>query len=103
MTQEQIINKSQSSPALTKQVKSQYPAKFKGRIPLRIMITKTIIPENAHLTDDHVGILAGGEEYYVWVNNYGYVYAIMPNGKQVRLKPDEYDVIEWHKQINQKQ
>lgn len=102
MTQEQIINKSESSPALIKQVKAQYPAKFKGRVPLRIRLTKTIIPDLAYVSNESIDMLGGGEEYYVWVNAYGYIYAILPDGKNLRLKPDEYDVIEWHEQINQK-
>lgn len=41
-----------------------------------------------------------GNEYYVWVNSYGAVSAILPNGEQLGLKPDEFEVIEWHQIIN---
>lgn len=97
MTQEQIISKSKVSPALLKRNKGQFPATFKDRVPLKVKIIKTVVPILFYLIDSSGSILESGNEYYVWVTAYGTVSAILSNGKMVGVKPDEYDVIEWHK------
>ena len=76
-----------------------YPAHWEGKVPLKIRMKGTVtsdipmwFPEDADL------LCIAGNEYYCWVNSYGALSAILPNGKQLGLKPGEFEVIEFHSQ-----
>jgi len=77
-----------------------YPANFRGRVPLKVKVAKKVEPDLPWLKkelgvkDDTVCLK--DNEYYVWVNSYGAVSAILPNGERLGLLPSEFDVIEWH-------
>jgi hypothetical protein len=86
--------KANTSPALTKRHK--YPVRYKGRVPLKIKCLKTVVSD-LWFFSAHSDIKCDAKkEYYVWVNAYGAVSAILPSGKLLGLKPDEFEVTEWH-------
>lgn len=99
MTKEELIKKAQESPALTIKStrKGSFAYPFGGKVPLRVRMKKTVtsdIPMIAMSKEDFWCI--EGIEYYAWVNSYGAVSAILENGDQLGLKPEEFDIIEWH-------
>jgi hypothetical protein len=93
-----------TSPALKWQSdrggRSDYPAKFRGRVPLKVIVAKNVTPDlmefkkELRIKDDTICLK--DNEYYVWVNSYGAVSAILPNGERLGLLPSEFDVTEWH-------
>lgn len=95
------------SPALqyqsTEKRRFAYPARYRGRVPLKVKMARKVIPdlmefkEILGIKDDTVALL--DNEYYVWVNSYGAVTAILPNGERLGLLPSEFDVVEWHDQL----
>jgi hypothetical protein len=96
MKEDEIISKANKSPALNMQHSAQYPKRYNGRVPLKIKCLKTVLTDAWFMGHDKV-VCEGQKEYHVWVNAYGYTHAILPSGKLIQLKPDEYEVIEWHK------
>lgn len=80
--------------------RAAYPANYRGRVPLKVRLAKTVTPDLMEFKS-MLGIkddtLAKKDiEYYVWVNSYGAVSAILPNGEKLGLLPSEFDVTEWH-------
>ena len=96
---EEIIAKTKQSPALTEQWDSEdefaYPKVWGGKVPFKIKATMTIRPDMPFLAKAGT-IVHQGQEYYVWVNKHGAISAILGNGEQLGLKPDECEVIEYH-------
>jgi hypothetical protein len=98
MENNQSLEIANTSPALNwqsdKSGNSAYPANFRGRVPLKVKLATTVYPDVPFVPS---GTIAGKDcEYYVWVNSYGAVSAILPNGEKLGLRPSEFDVIEWH-------
>lgn len=103
-TPEEMLQKALTSPALqwqsNKPGRSAYPANYRGKVPLKVKLVKTVQPDLMELKDilgikdDTVALKDG--EYYVWVNSYGAVSAILPNGSDLGLLPSEFDVVQWH-------
>lgn len=101
---EQMLNIALTSPALKHQSnepgRSCYPANFRGRVPLKVKLAKTVAPdllEYAPILDIKADTVAlKDQEYYVWVNSQGAVLAILENGEKLGLLPSEFDVIDWH-------
>ena len=99
-----MLSAAMSSPALKYQSdrggRGNYPANYRGRVPLKVRVAKKVTPDLPWLKkelgvkDDTV--CKKDKEYYVWVNSYGAVSAILPNGEKLGLLPSEFDVIEWH-------
>lgn len=94
---------SNTSPALEwqsdKPGRSAYPANFRGKVPLKVKMAKTVFPDapiSAVLGVNKSVVCNKDEEYFVWVNSYGAVTAVLPNGERLGLIPSEFDVIEWH-------
>ena len=93
-----------TSPALKWQSdrggRSDYPAKYRGRVPLKVVVAKNVTPDlpmfHKELGVKEDTICLKDNEYYVWVNSYGAVSAILPNGEKLGLLPSEFDVTEWH-------
>lgn len=93
-----------TSPALQWQSdrggRMDYPANFRGKVPLKVKVAKNVTPDLQFLKkelgvkDDTICLK--DNEYYVWVNSYGAVSAILPNGERLGLLPSEFDVTEWH-------
>lgn len=72
-----------------------YPAHFKGKVPLKVKMCTNVKADLPFLATDGIEALEG-IEYYVYVNSYGAVSAILPNGEQLGLKPGEFEVTAWH-------
>lgn len=99
-----LLSVALTSPALKWQSdrggRSNYPANFRGRVPLKVKTAKTVRPDLPQfgkllgVKDDTICFV--NNEYYVWVNSYGAVSAILPNGEKLGLLPSEFDVTEWH-------
>lgn len=100
MIPEPIQQRINAGKALVLLHPKEYPARYNKRIPLRVRMTKTVtsdMPLFLMLNDDSPKIAIGGNEYYVSVNSYGAVTAIFEDGSQLGLKPDEFEVTEFHK------
>lgn len=99
MTKEQILEKACTSAALDKisnrSGKAAYPPEWETKVPLIVTMLKTVKPDMPFLCAEDT-ICKEGEQYYVWVNSYGAVSAILENGEQLGLKPDEFSVFMWH-------
>jgi hypothetical protein len=86
-----------ASPALSQQ-SEHYPANFRGRVPKKIKMAKTLYP------DEVCGIslakpgtmLELNQVYDCWVNSHGAVAGYCDNGEKLGVKPGECDVVEWH-------
>jgi len=99
-----LLSVALTSPALKWQSdrggRSNYPANFRGRVPLKVKTAKTVKPDLPQFNkligvkDDTICLV--DNEYFVWVNSYGAVSAILPNGEKLGLLPSEFDVTEWH-------
>ena len=105
MNIQEIIEKSRTSPALTWQSdrggRSDYPAKYRGRVPLKVKVAKNVTPDlPMFIRTKPDTICQMDNEYYVWVNSYGAVSAILPNGETLGLLPSEFDVTAYHQNIN---
>lgn len=87
-----------ASPALTQQ-SDDYPPRYRGRVPRKIKMVCTVRPDDLTIvsgftnreTVAHMGII-----YECWVNSHGAVVAICANGDRIGVKPEEFDVVEWH-------
>lgn len=90
------------SPALKQQSK-HYPERYKGRVPKAVRMLETVtadaIPGLGIPPECRDMIAVASAEYPVWVNMHGAVSVLLPNGKQLGLKPDEFEVTEWHEQL----
>lgn len=96
MTNEDLLKIAKTSPALTwksdKKGAFAYPPNFRGRVPLMV---KVLSDSQSDIPTKDISVQKD-KRYYVWVNSYGAVSAILPNGEQLGLKPSEFEVIEWH-------
>lgn len=101
MTTKEIIAKSKTSAALEwksdKEGTFAYPAYWHGKVPYKVRLLKSVYPDMPFLCKDDT-VCKRQHEYYVWVNSYGAVSAILTNGEQLGLKPDEFEVTEWHEE-----
>lgn len=77
-----------------------YP--FGDRVPKTVRLTQTVttdpIPETAiFVSHPHPPMIAiNSTTYPAWTNSYGAACAVFPDGKRLGLKPDEFEVVEWH-------
>lgn len=103
-----IPAKAFESPALKYRAKDSrnptfdYPSYFNDKVPLKVRMKITVKPDYPFALCKPEGtICEHGKEYYVWVNSYGEVTAILSNGELFGLRPNEFEVIEWHENIKQ--
>lgn len=101
MELEQIIEMAKQSPALKMRSNEpepfSYPNKWNDRVPLKVKMKETVTSDMVmFFPHDSEMIAIGGNEYYCWVNSYGALSAILPHGERLGLKPDEFEVIEFH-------
>jgi hypothetical protein len=104
LTHDEMYNISLTSPALewksNKKGRFSYPANFRGMVPLKVKLAKTVKPDLMQFASilgikkDTVALK--DKEYFVWVNSYGAISAILKNGERLGLIPSEFDVTEWH-------
>lgn len=83
----------QDSEALRSQ-STDYPAEYKGRVPLKVKMLKDARP------DAHSGVpttfAKAGEVLPAWVNLNGAVWVLCGDGEWLGLVTGEYEVAEWH-------
>lgn len=101
MAEKTILDLAKESPALAVKYYSKpqfsYPERFGDRVPLKVKMLMTVKPDLSFLTKEKPTLICKvGEEFYVRVNSYGAVSAIFEDGKMLGLKPNEFDVTEWH-------
>lgn len=101
MTTDQQLNEALTSPALTRRSdlpgKFHYPHNWYDKVPLKVKMATTVKSDLPDLMPVPKGTEAIAQnEYYVWVNSYGAVSAILPNGEKLGLMPSEFVVTEWH-------
>lgn len=107
MTIEEQIAKAKTSAALDWQsdrpAPFTYPHYWEGKVPLKIRMKGTVTSDLPFFFPDSADLLCiQGNEYYCWVNSYGALSAILPNGQQLGLKPGEFEVVEFHSQNENK-
>lgn len=103
MTKKELIKKALESPALTRKSTRKgifaYPSHWNHKVPLKVRMTQTVTSDMPMLLGPKDCLICvQGNEYYAWVNSYGGLSAILPNGEQLGLKPDEFEITEWHNQ-----
>lgn len=104
LSHHQMLQVALTSPALKwqsdKKGREEYPANYRGRVPLKVKLAKDVTPDLMHLAPilgiKKDTIALKDKEYYVWVNSYGAVSAILENGEKLGLFPSEFDVTDWH-------
>lgn len=89
-----------TSPALTyksdKKGSFAYPNYFNNRTPLKVRMTTTVRTDFI-VHNEQLSVKAEErKEYFVWVNSYGAVSAIMQDGQRLGLKPGEFEVVSFH-------
>lgn len=99
MNNEQLLEIAKQSPALKwmsdKEGSFAYPAYFNGKVPLKARMN-TAVKSEVPFGPSNGLVALYSYEYYVWVNSYGAVSAILDNGDRLGLKPGEFTVIEYH-------
>jgi len=77
LTDQQMLDEALKSPALKwqsdKPGRYEYPAKYRGRVPLKVKLAKTVTPDLPQFSNilgikENTVALKDGE-YYVWVNS----------------------------------
>jgi len=93
-----------TSPAIISKVgnssDSPYPICFHGKVPLKVRLKKALNLIRTNIADkffanDRFAYLPNNE-FYVWVNSFGAVFAILPDFEKYYLSPEEFEVTEWH-------
>jgi hypothetical protein len=84
-------------PALHSQSK-HYPARFMGRVPKTVRMLRTVqADEPMRFMPDWSDLIAEkGMTYPAWTNSHGAVTAILDGRRRLGLKPDEFEITEWH-------
>lgn len=77
-----------------------YP--FGDRVPRRIRMRKTVAGDPMPILGFALAngrapqVAVNGMELDAWTNSWGAVCAVFPDGEKLGVKPDEFEVIEWH-------
>lgn len=79
-------------PACTA-ISKHWPERFGTRVPRRIRMLKTA---RADIPFDPCPPAMKGVEYDCWVNSHGAVAACVSTAHRLGVKPDEFEVVEWH-------
>lgn len=87
-----------TSPALEWR-SDDYPCRFKNKVPLKVRTVKAVSPDFPCLALAEVSktpsMCFKDHLYFVRVNSYGAVSAILPSGDKLGLLPNEFEVVEW--------
>lgn len=99
LTEQEMLTKALTSPALTwlsdRKGSFAYPKKWNKQVPLKVSLNKTVTPD-INFSGKEEMIALKDQEYYAWVNSYGAVSAILPNGECLGLYPNEFVVTAFH-------
>lgn len=71
-----------------------YP--FGERVPAKVRPTRNVYSDFAWLRSEAAPVAYHGRDYEAWTNSYGAVSAVVEDGQKLGLRPDEFEVIEWH-------
>ena len=77
-----------------------YP--FGNKVPAKIRMLQTVTADPmpvigfAYLNGELPPLALVGQQYSCWTNKYGAVSVVFPDGKQLGVKPHEFEVSEWH-------
>lgn len=85
-------------PALHSQ-SSDYPARFMERVPKTIQMRRSVQADEPmrSLDPEWRDVIAEhGMLYPAYTNSHGAVSAIMDNGQKLGVKPDEFEITQWH-------
>ena len=98
--QEQLTE-AKKSPALEwrsdRPGREHYPHNFFDKVPLKVKMAKEVHSDLSEFIKVPNGtVCLNNNEYFVWVNSYGAVSAILENGQKLGLYPSEFVVTEWH-------
>jgi hypothetical protein len=107
MSEPELLKIALTSPALVSQSQAvgnaHYPFRYRGRVPLKVTMATHVVPDllefQKELNIKPTTECLKDNEYYVWVNSYGAVSAILPNGVRLGLKPSEFEVSQWHERV----
>lgn len=81
-------------PALTVRHHDKgYP--FGERVPSKIAMKRTVHSDLVGIVPDAAPPAIISATYDTWVNSYGAVAAVLPDGRKLGVKPDEFEVVEW--------
>lgn len=101
MSNESTVTSSKApldSPAL-KLRSNSYPVVWKQRVPKRVAMRHSVKADFPFLLKSGLEekmVAYSGQEYPCYVNSHGAVSLILPIGELLGVKPDEFEVIEWH-------
>lgn len=87
-------------PAMQKRCVDQgYP--FGDRVPKRVRMLCTVTSD--FLPGTMISVAVGDplvavnqQTFPAWTNSYGAVAVHMPDGRKLGVKPDEFEVVDWH-------
>ena len=82
------------SPALIRRANG-YPLDWRGQVPLTVKLTKNVLSD-LPAEGSHDFSALSSDEYPVWVNSYGAVAIVYPNGSALGVMPDEFTVTRFH-------
>ena len=102
-SEKELIEIAKESPALylISNMKGSfaYPKQWHNQVPLKVKMNQRVASDFPAIFKPSVECIKG-EHYYCWVNSYGALSAILPDGEKLGLKPDEFEVIEFHPSEN---
>lgn len=87
-------------PAMTvRRVDKGYP--FGNQVPKRVRMTRTVMSDflpgtTINVADGPPLVAVNSQTFDAWTNSYGAVAVYMPDGRKLGVKPDEFEVVEWH-------
>ena len=97
----EVIRRKIATGGAMHHLSEHYPERYKGKIPLKVKMLDTVssdLPVFLMQEDEQFPLAIKENEYYVSVNCHGAVTAIFDDGRVLGLKPDEFEVIEFHDQ-----
>lgn len=83
------------SPALTER-SEYYPRGWGERVPKLVRVTRRVYSDVPKFYWKPPSVLLRGSIVECWVNKHGAVSGRCTNGQLLGLKPDEFEVVEWH-------
>lgn len=80
-------------PALhARHIAKGYP--FGDKVPKTVRLKCRVRSDFPFLNP--VVVAETGITYPAWTNSYGAVAAVFPDGRTLGLKPDEFEIVDWH-------
>jgi hypothetical protein len=74
----------------------EYPPRFGGLVPRAVLMRRTVRLIRFSFHEGLPSKAERGHTYPCWVNSHGAVAAILEDGTAIGVKPDEFEVTDWH-------